>query len=111
MPTARHRLPRLAPVAALALVFSACSSYVDLDPSAEEVEIVKPERAEQCDRKGETRVSTADRIGFIARGEDAIERDLDRLARNSAADLGGDTAVRMTEITDGKATYAVYDCV
>lgn len=92
------------------LLVAGCS-FVNLDPEAEEVEVLSAERVSDCDRVGQTRVTTAHRIGFIPRGAPAIERDLDRLARNSALDLGGDTVVRKTEIEDGKATYDVFDCV
>jgi hypothetical protein len=33
------------------------------------------------------------------------------LARNSAADMGGDTVVPVSEIQDGKQTFEVYKCV
>jgi len=92
------------------LLVAGCT-FVSLDPEAEDVQVQSAERVTQCDRVGQTRVTTAHRVGFIPRGAPAIESDLDRLARNSALDLGGDTVVRKTEIEDGKATYDVFDCV
>jgi len=92
------------------LVLSGCS-FVQLEEGADKVRVLEPERTQKCDREGKTTVSTAKRILFIPRGEKAIENDLDRLARNSAVDLGGDTVYRDTAIEDGQAVYQVYDCV
>ncbi len=91
-------------------LFVAGCSFVALEEGADDVEILQADQVEACERVGRTRVSTADRIGFIPRGEPAIKKDLDRLARNSAVDLGGDTAVRQSDIEDGKATYEVFQC-
>lgn len=102
-------VPRLL-IAGTVLALAGCS-FVSLSPEAEDVRILEPERTADCDRKGKTTVETAARILFIPRGQKAIEEDLDRLARNSAIDLNGDTAYRDTEIEDGEATYEVYDCV
>lgn len=99
----------VAGLVATPLLIAGCS-FVALEEGADEVEILQADQVEGCERAGRTRVSTADRIGFIPRGEPAIRDDLDRLARNSAVDLGGDSAVRQTEIEDGKATYEVFRC-
>lgn len=96
-------------VVAVPLFATGCS-FVALEEGADDVEILQADQVEDCDRVGRTRVSTADRIGFIPRGEPAIEKDLDRLARNSTVDLDGDSAVRQGEIEDGKATYEVFQC-
>lgn len=110
MPTMNRRLAAAAVLLSTPFAIAGCS-FVTLDPEAEEVEILAPERASDCERLGQTRVTTADRVLFIPRGARAIEDDLDRLARNSTADMGGDTAVRKTDIEEGKATYEVFDCV
>lgn len=94
-----------------ALLALAGCSFVQIEDGADDVRVVEPERAQDCERKGSTRVTTAQRALFIPRGEPAIEEDLDRLARNSAVELDGDTVYRDTEIEDGRATYEVYDCV
>ncbi len=86
-------------------------TFVALEPEGERVEVAESaEQVEECQRVGRTRVTTAERVAFILRRDTAIEDDLDRLARNSGADLGGDTVVRESEIEEGRATYGVYDC-
>lgn len=110
MTTIRWRASAITLICAVPLFAAGCS-FVQLDAGAEEVEILAAERVTDCDRVGQTRVNTAHRIVFIPRGDRAIEGELDKLARNSAVELGGDTAVRVTEIEEGKARYEIYDCV
>ena len=45
------------------------------------------------------------------RGEEKVKKELEALARNSAANMDGDTVVPITDIEDGKRTFAVYRCV
>ena len=96
--------------AGTALIVGGCS-FVDVQPEAENVLVLGDERVRDCERLGRTRVSVATEIGFIKRGNRAIRGDLEVLARNSAADMGGDTVSPETEIQNGKQTYGVYDCV
>lgn len=96
--------------AAFMLTAAGCT-YVKLSPEAEEIELLKAERVQDCDRLGQTRVSVAQNVGFIARGDRAIREDLLVLARNSAAEMGGDTITRESEIQNGRQTFGVFDCV
>jgi len=97
-------------VAGFVVVAAGCT-YVKLEPAAEEVATLDKERAEKCEKLGQTRVSVAKKVGFIARGDKSIKKDLEILARNSAADMGGDTVAPLTEVQDGKQTFGVYDCL
>lgn len=98
------------PAAAAALGLVGCS-FVSVDPGARDVLVLGPERTQQCERLGQTRVSVAAKIGFIKRGTPAIREDLENLARNSAAEMGGDTITAESEITEGKQTYGIFNCV
>ena len=95
---------------ATALLVAGCST-VKLKPGAEDVEVLSQARTAHCDRLGQTRVSIADKLGPIPRGDKAIRADLERLARNSAIGLGGDTLTPVSEVEDGEQVFAVYDCV
>jgi hypothetical protein len=46
----------------------------------------------------------------VSRNQTRVGEELATLARNSAAQLGGDTVVAITEIVDGSQTFAVYQC-
>lgn len=105
----KRSIPALA-AAALVLTVAGCT-YVKLDPAAQDVEVLRAERVQDCERLGQTRVSVAQKIGFIARGDRAIRNDLEVLARNSAAEMGGDTITPASEVQNGKQSFGVYDCI
>lgn len=96
--------------AAVTAVVGGCS-FVSVDPGAEDVLVLKADRTADCERLGQTRVSVATKIGFIKRGKPAISDNLETLARNSAAEMGGDTITAETEVSDGKQTFGIFDCV
>lgn len=95
---------------AFALIATGCS-YNDVDPGARRVLVLGPERTADCEKLGKTQVSVAAKLGFIPRHDNAVQKDLDVLARNSAAEMDGDTVTRISEPVNGKQTYWVYDCV
>lgn len=95
---------------AMTALLGGCS-FVKLDSGAEEVLVLKAERTQDCERLGQTRVSVATKIGFIERGKSAISENLETLARNSATEMGGDTITAETQVSDGKQTFGIFDCV
>ncbi len=102
---------RVAAVLALAgLALSGCA-FTEVEPEAEQVEVLEAARVSHCERLGETQVSVAHKIGFIPRGDKAIQNDLDNLARNSGAGMGGDTVTPMGQPQNGNQTFGVYDCI
>lgn len=102
--------PKALAAAAIAAVIGGCS-FVEVQPNASDILVLEPERTENCKRLGETRVSVAAKVGFIKRGEPSVRSDLEKLAKNSAADMGGDTITPESGIKAGKQTYGVFDCV
>lgn len=107
---------RLMPMRTMALLVLAglalggCS-FTEVDPAAQRIEVLEAARVSHCERLGDTQVSVAHKVGFIARGDEAIQNDLNNLARNSAADMGGDTVTPIDEPRNGKQTFEVYDCI
>jgi hypothetical protein len=95
---------------AMTAVLGGCS-FVTVDPGAEDVLVLEANRTKDCERLGQTRVSVATKIGFIKRGKPAISDNLETLARNSAAEMGGDTITAETEVSDGKQTFGIFECV
>lgn len=95
---------------AITAVVGGCS-FVTVDPGAKDVLVLEAARTKDCERLGQTRVSVATKIGFIKRGKPAIADNLEVLARNSAAEMGGDTITPETEVSDGKQTFGIFDCV
>ena len=63
-----------------------------------------------CKNLGRTNTSVTDKVVFD-RPADSVAEELDTVARNSAARMGGDTIVPLTVIEDGQQTFVVYKCV
>lgn len=96
----------------LAGAFLTGCTWVQLEPSAQEVMVLPQERTEHCRQIGTVKTQTTTRYWLIARQESSIAEELDRLARNEATDLpGGDTVSPISSIVDGSRKYAVYDCI
>lgn len=74
-------------------------------------ELARPDLTEGCQKLGSTTASVIDKLGFIERNEEKVERDLAALAKNSAADMGGDTIVPTGPARGGKQTFNVYKCL
>ncbi len=85
-------------------------TWVELTPEGEKVDVVEPQHVKGCKLLGKTTVSVKARVGAIERKEEAIQEELEILARNNAVTIKGDTIVPITEIKEGSRTYNVYRC-
>ena len=94
----------------LCLSISACA-WVKLTPGGEKVRVLDAAEVGSCKSLGTTTVSLLAKVAGIKRNEDEVSKELSLLARNAAADIGGDTIVPSTPIEDGKRTYEVYKCI
>lgn len=96
-------------VVAAVLGLMACS-WVKLSPGGEKVRILAQSDVANCKRLGKTHVSVANKVIGLQRKESVIQENLNVLARNAAADMGGDTVAQATPVQDGKQTFEVYRC-
>ncbi len=94
-----------------AFLASGCT-WVEPTTAAADVRVLADVRhAEGCERVGQTTVSVADRVAGIQRSAAKVREELRTLARNSAAaDLKGNAIVAVTEVQEGRQTFAVYRC-
>lgn len=93
----------------LPLALAGCA-WVQLTEEAESVRVASADRVADCRRIGETTVSVRDRIAAVQRSPGKVADELERLARNEAAELGGDRVVALGPVRDGRRSYAVFDC-
>jgi len=63
-----------------------------------------------CMRKGEVEAALKSRVGGFERNATKVAGELETLARNEAAKMGGDTIVAESNVRDGTKTYGVYRC-
>jgi len=97
--------------AVLPVVLSLCAcTWVELSPQGEQVEVATAAAVSDCKRVGKTTVSTLSKLAGLNRYQESMQDELNKLARNSAVELGGDTVVPITAIEEGRQTFAVYRC-
>lgn len=91
------------------LLVSGCAT-LKLSEGGEKVRVLDPAEVSSCKNLGRTNASVTARVVFD-RPADAVAEELETVARNSAASMGGDTIVPLTVIEEGKQTFVVYKCV
>lgn len=96
--------------AAAALLLGTSCAWVALDPGGREVEITSTQRSADCESVGRASARTRARIGPFPRSGTKVRSELDILARNEAARLGGDTVVPIGESRDGEQRFEVFRC-
>ena len=88
---------------------SACT-WIKPTDEGQNVRLVSYEQVGQCKKLGKTTVSVLDKVGFISRSQDKVNEELKTLARNSAAEMGGDTIVAAGTLSKGEQPFDVYQC-
>ncbi len=91
-------------------LLSGCA-WVDLKPQADKVRILAAQEVGRCRELGRVSAVTAAKVGFIARGKDTVQEEVNRLARNNAADMGGDSVVAIGPLIEGEQAFKVYRCI
>ena len=94
----------------IVVMISACS-WVKLTPSGEKVRVLSISEVGSCKKLGKTKTMLKDKIAGIKRNAAKVKKEMETLARNSAADMAGDTVVPVSEIKDGEQVFDVYRCV
>ena len=91
------------------LALGACT-WVPPTTQGRAVMLVKGTHVEHCQRLGATTTSVKYRIGPITRPESKVTEELVTLAKNEAADAGGDSIVARGPMQEGSMTFDIYKC-
>lgn len=94
----------------VSLLSLAGCTFVQPNEQAVGVRLGTAEDVVNCKRLGQTTVSTLGRIASLPRYESSIQDELNTLARNSGANMGGDTVVPSAPHQDGSQTFLIYRC-
>lgn len=94
----------------VSLVSLAGCNFVKPTEQAAGVRIGTTEDVVNCQRLGQSTVSTTARVAGMPRYEASIQDELKTLARNSGANMGGDTVVPVAPQKEGSQTFTVYRC-
>lgn len=84
--------------------------WVDLNPKGEEVKVLTSSEASRCKRIGHVESSTAADVAGIPRDNESINDELTRLARNHAAELGGNGVLAIGIAKNGQQSFNVFRC-
>lgn len=85
-------------------------AWVPLSEGGESVRVLTEAGTQACERIGRTRSRTTEKVGFIPRRDAKVQEELERLARNEAAAMGGNAVAPLDEATDGVQRFAIYRC-
>ncbi|MFT5611080.1 MAG: hypothetical protein ACI9LU_001579 [Polaribacter sp.] len=94
----------------VAVSFTGCT-WVKNSPEASSVRVVPMDRVADCKNVGNVSTNTVDNISVVNRNAAKVERELETLAQNEAAQSGADTIVATTKVVDGRRTFAMYKCL
>jgi len=99
-----------AAVVSVVLFASSCAT-VNLSDGGEKIRVLAPSEVSTCRELGKSAASvTATALG-VPRPAETIAKELETIARNSASNMGGDTIVPLTVISEGQQTFNVYKCI
>lgn len=101
---------RLVVVALFAGIVAGCV-FVQPTVEGKKVRLLTNHEVDHCRSLGNITSTVADRVGAIARSQEAVEDDVLQNAKNGAADMGGDTIVAAGALAAGKQNFGVYRCL
>lgn len=102
---------RFLATALLGMVLVSGCTWVKPTPGGDQVRVVaSPADVAGCREIGKTTVSLLDRVGAFKRDQKKVEDELAILGRNSAAEMGGDTILPVSEVFQGERRFMVYRC-
>jgi hypothetical protein len=96
-------------VAALFAVLAGCT-WVKLTPEGEQVRVLALTEASQCERIGRIRSHTKESVARVNRSDEKVNEELEGLARNEAARMGGNAIAPLGPEAEGEQEFAIYRC-
>ena len=94
---------------AMAVTALACT-WAPLTDGGRGVRVLQESEVTQCQKLGRATSKTRDTVALFARNDRKIREEIESLARNEAAELGGDAVVPIGAATDGRQSFDVYRC-
>jgi len=85
-------------------------SWVDVTDEGKSVDIMTAAQVEGCEKLGQTNSKVLDKVTFVKRSAEKQAEELANLARNEAANMGGNAIVKMSEVEEGRQQFGVYRC-
>ena len=99
---------RFAPYIAI-LILTSCT-WVEPTKEGSEVLLVNAFNVETCKKLGTTNASVKHTVGIITRSEEKVTEELITLAKNRAAEMGGNSIVAKEPASEGSMSFEVFKC-
>ncbi|MBT8440276.1 MAG: DUF4156 domain-containing protein [Gammaproteobacteria bacterium] len=88
---------------------SACT-WVEPTKEGKEVLLVKAFNVQTCQHIGSTTSTVKHAIGPVTRSEEKVTEELITLAKNHAAERGGDSIVAKGPLVNGSMSFDIFRC-
>ena len=109
-PALVFRVLRFVAIAGTAVIAGGCT-WVKLTGGGEGVHVGTTSEVARCNKLGATHAKTSTKAAFFTRSTKKVDQELEGLARNEAADMGGDTIVPQGPTSsEGRRSFDVYRC-
>ena len=93
----------------LIISLPACT-WVEATREGSEVTLVKSFNVKNCKKLSTVVATVKHKVGIIKRDNDTVKEELITVARNRAAELGGDSIVAQQPAIDGAMSFDVFRC-
>ena len=104
----RFRAATLIAIFTVSLPTLGCT-WVPLTDEGGMVRVLQASAVTECRKISTVKTTTSDRIIF-ARSERKVREELEALARNDAAEAGGNAIVPSTAVAKGRQSFDIYRC-
>jgi hypothetical protein len=94
----------------LTIICLPACTWIEPTKEAQQVTLVKEFNVKDCLKLGTTNATTTYKIGIITREDETVTEELITVARNRAAELGGDSIVAKGVAVEGKMSFDIYKC-
>lgn len=94
----------------LAVLYLSACAWVEPTKQGEQVILVKSFNVKSCAKLGTIRTTVKHKVGPVTRSEDKVTEELVTLAKNRAAEMGGDSIVSEGPASEGSMSFEVYRC-
>ena len=99
-----------APIMLAIVVPMLACTWVPLTSEGRSVRILQASDVTDCRKIGRATSQSRDRVAIFARSDRKVREELEALAKNEAAELGGDAIVPIGTPADGRQSFDVYRC-
>ena len=96
--------------AIFAMAFLAGCTWVKVTDAGESVSVLESRAVSACKGLGKVTAISRAKVAGVKRSSEKLARELETIARNEAASMGGDTVVPLSEIDGNERVFRVYQC-